>query len=298
MFKHLHQQETTPERVVILGANGFVGNAAKQRLITSEINVLPLSRQELDLLSDDAAERLALTLKPSDAVLVVSAQAPCKNVAMLMNNFRMMEAVCAALEKKPVNHIIYISSDAVYADSNQPLTESSSTAAASLHGIMHITREMMLQAVKGPTPLLCLRPSLLYGAADPHNGYGPNQFRRLTAKGNPVTLFGEGEEERDHVFIDDLAELIYRCFLHRSEGILNIATGEVNSFMKIAKMVNTLLDQPVAINSRPRQGPMPHNGYRPFDITLCQNTFPNFHYTPLEKGLAITHSQMLEGVGA
>ena len=47
--------------------------------------------------------------------------------------------------------------------------------------------------------LAILRPTLIYGAGDPHNGYGPNRFRRLAATGKPIILFGEGEERRDHV---------------------------------------------------------------------------------------------------
>jgi hypothetical protein len=27
---------------------------------------------------------------------------------------------------------------------------------------------------------------------DPHNGYGPNRFRRLAAAGQEIVLFGEG----------------------------------------------------------------------------------------------------------
>jgi nucleoside-diphosphate-sugar epimerase len=40
---------------------------------------------------------------------------------------------------------------------------------------------------------------------DPHNGYGPNRFRRLAAAGQEIVLFGGGEERRDHVLVDDVA---------------------------------------------------------------------------------------------
>src|SRR5207245_90334 len=121
-----------------------------------------------------------------------------------------------------------------------------------------------------------LRPSLLYGARDPHSGYGPNKFRRLAEKGEPIVLFGEGEERRDHVFIDDLAELVARVVYRRSTGTLNIATGEVVSFGEIAEKVVALSGKPVEIKGSPRSGPMPHNGYRPFDIAACRRAFPGF----------------------
>jgi nucleoside-diphosphate-sugar epimerase len=142
-----------------------------------------------------------------------------------------------ALASVPVSHVINISSDAVYADSSAPLTESSCASPGSLHGAMHLAREVMF-ASEVKAPLANLRPSLLYGAADPHNGYGPNRFRRHAAKGEDIVLFGEGEERRDHVYIDDVAELARRVLYRRSTGVLNIATGEVHSFMDIAKKIS------------------------------------------------------------
>jgi UDP-glucose 4-epimerase len=41
-----------------------------------------------------------------------------------------------------------------------------------------------------------VRSTLIYGEGDPHNGHGPNRFRRLAAAGQEIVLFGEGEERR------------------------------------------------------------------------------------------------------
>jgi UDP-glucose 4-epimerase len=130
-----------------------------------------------------------------------------------------------------------------------------------------------------------LRPTLIYGASDPHNGYGPNRFRRLANQGSNIVLFGEGEERRDHVYIDDVAELITLVLQHKSVGALNVATGHVHSFMEIAKAVVALSGNATAVSCSPRMGPMPHNGYRPFDNTICEQAFPKFRYTLLREGL-------------
>jgi nucleoside-diphosphate-sugar epimerase len=127
---------------------------------------------------------------------------------------------------------------------------------------------------------------LLYGAADPHNGYGPNRFRRCANSGEDIVLFGEGEERRDHVTVNNAAEVIFRVLQRRSIGTLNIATGEVHSFREIAERVVALSPQKVGVKTCPRNGPMPHNGYRPFDISACRDAFPDFSYTPLDIGLA------------
>ncbi len=292
MLEHLNPTPTALSRVVILGTGGFVGGQAAARLEAGGIPVLRLTRGEVDLLMDGAAEKLAGLLKPEDCLIVVSAIAPCKNTAMLADNITMMSAVCAALEQSPVAHVIYISSDAVYSDSDGPLAEGSVTAPDNLHGIMHVARELMVESVMGETPLVILRPSLLYGLDDPHNGYGPNSFRRLAAKVEDITLFGEGEERRDHVLIDDLAEIIHLVVRHRSQGILTVATGEVVSFRDMAEMVVAQFDASVAIKGSPRKGPMPHNGYRPFDVSATREAFPEFSYTLPAEGVARVHLQM------
>ena len=284
MLKHIYNVSTKPARVVILGAGGFVAAAAERRIAAMGVPLLALPRTELDLTSKDAGARLAALLRPDDVLLFVAAKAPVKNNKMLIENLHMGKAVCEALVRTSVNHAIYISSDAVYADSNEPLNESSCAQPGSLHGMMHLAREVMLaNAWKGP--LCLLRPTLIYGAGDTHDGYGPNQFYRLAMKGKIVTLFGEGEEQRDHVHIDDVIEIISLVITHRSSGVLNIVTGTVTSFRDIAQMVEALVKTSTTIKTAPRQGPMPHGGYRPFDTSSCHTVFPDFSYLPLEDGL-------------
>jgi UDP-glucose 4-epimerase len=274
-----------PARAVVLGAAGFVGAAVCAAFEHDGTPVLPLGRAEIDLLDAGAAQALVDVLDPDDTFVVISAEAPCKDAAMLERNIRMMRGVVDALARVQPAHLIYVSSDAVYADSMSPLSETSCAQPGSLHGAMHLAREIMLtDAMEGP--LAILRPTLIYGAADPHNGYGPNRFRRLAAEGKDIVLFGEGEERRDHVDVRDVAELIRLIAAHRSQGVLNAATGVVTSFREIAEMVVERATNKVAIMGSPRQGPMPHNGYRPFDPAATKAAFPEFAYTELGKGLS------------
>jgi UDP-glucose 4-epimerase len=284
MLRHLNPVPRSPERVVVIGSNGFVGGALVKRLIQSGISTLSIDRTKVDLLHADAASALADLLKPTDAVVAVAAIAPVKNTRMLADNMRLVTAIVEALGKVKVAHVVNISSDAVYADGPLPLTESSPMAPTSLHGAMHLARELAFGA-EANAPLANLRPTLIYGASDPHNGYGPNRFRRLAEDGKDIVLFGNGEERRDHVYIDDVAELIVRVLQHRSVGALNIVTGEVHSFLEIANTTAEMAGKTVAIKATPRVGPMPHNGYRPFDNTVCKAAFADFRYTPIGEGL-------------
>ncbi len=284
MLEHLLAGAQRPSRVVVIGSAGFVGGAIVARLARENVPCLPLGRAELDLLAPDAGARLRTLLAPGDAVVAAAAIAPCKDIAMLIDNMRIVAALVTGLAGAPVSHVVNISSDAVYADEPVPLTEDSPAAPTSLHGAMHLAREIALRSGLN-VPLAMLRPTLIYGAADPHNGYGPNRFRRLAAAGEEIALFGEGEERRDHVAVEDVAEIAFRVLMRRSRGVLNLATGDVHSFRAVAEMAVALAPKPVPIRGTPRSGPMPHNGYRPFDSSACREAFPDFRYTPLHEGL-------------
>jgi UDP-glucose 4-epimerase len=290
MLEHKNMVPTKPARVVMIGAGGFVGSAITAQLAVDGVSVLPLTRRELDLLAGDAPAKLKGLFRPGDSVVMVSAIAPAKTVPVLMQNLKMAEAVCVALSEAEIAHLVYVSSDAVYADDANPVTERSYVAPSTIHGMMHAARELMLKST-AHAPTAMLRPTLIYGAADPHNGYGPNRFRRQAAKGGPIVIFGEGEERRDHVFIDDVAQVASLVLFHRSAGALNVATGVATSFNDIAHMVAKQFPG-TAIKNEPRQGPRPHLLHRHFDITECLKAFPTFHYTQLEKGLALSKAEV------
>ncbi|MBI3706211.1 MAG: SDR family oxidoreductase [Proteobacteria bacterium] len=281
MLDHRNPTPKPPSRAVVIGAGGFVGGAILRKLRADGIDAVSLTRRELDLTVEGAAEQLAAMLRPDDSVVVVSAVAPAKTIAQLMLNLRMVEAACAALAKSPVVHLVYISSDAVYADDANPVTERSCCQPSSLHGMMHAARELMLKSAT-KAPYAVLRPTLIYGAADPHNGYGPNRFRRQAAKGEPIVLFGEGEERRDHVLIDDVAQIAALMLAHRSAGALNVATGQSFSFRQVAEMAAAEYSPRVPIQGTKRQNPVTH---RHFDTADCLKAFPQFGYTPLADGI-------------
>jgi nucleoside-diphosphate-sugar epimerase len=285
LLTHLLAEPAAPARVVVVGSGGFVGNAIAARVERQNVPVLRVTRREVDLLASSAADRLASLLRPDDVVVAAAALAPCRDAEMLRDNIVLALAIAKAAQAVPVAHVVNISSDAIYSDSPEPLTEASPTAPDNLHGIMHVAREAMFRS-EIKAPMTMLRPTLIYGAGDPHNGYGPNRFRRAAAKGEPIVLFGKGEERRDHVPIDDVAELAAQTIYRRSTGALNIATGYVASFREIAEKVVELAGRPVAIRETQRTGPMPHNGYRPFDTSACRAAFPDFAFTPLAEGLA------------
>src|ERR1700682_5118350 len=106
-----------------------------------------------------------------------------------------------------------------------------------LYGVMHKAREVMMMSAVPADALAILRCTLVCSADDTHNSYGPNRFRRQAAKDGKITLGGEGKETRDHVFADDVAELVRLVLVHRSAGLLNAVSGRSTSFGEGAHLV-------------------------------------------------------------
>src|SRR5262249_55163442 len=192
MLEHLNPPPQKPSRVVVLGAYGFVGGTCARLLEARGVAVLALDKDDIDLMAPGAAEQLQTRLAPGDAVLVVSPRAPCQDTRMMIGHIRLIHGGRTARERSAGNHVVYFSSDAAFSDAPVPLTEESRTEPGSMHGTMHLARELMLKAIV-KAPLAVVRSTLIYGEGDPHNGYGPNRFRRLAAAGQEIVLFGEGE---------------------------------------------------------------------------------------------------------
>ena len=285
MLTHRFATPQKPKRVVLIGGSGFVGQALARRLMRDQIDICSLGRAQIDLLAPDAASRLGQTVQAGDSVVMIAAKAPAKTTQLLAENIQMAQAVCLGLAAIELAHFLYISSDAVYADDARPVTEQSARAPSTLHGVMHLAREIMFEAAIS-APKAFLRPTLISGPGDPHNGYGPNRFAREANAGGPVQYFGEGEEKRDHIFIDDVAELAALIICHQSTGALNAATGVVTSFYDIARMIAQRAG--VEVKSIPRPGPRPHLLHRFFDVNMVRNIFPAFRFGRIETGAILS----------
>jgi nucleoside-diphosphate-sugar epimerase len=290
MHTHHRSSPEHPARVFLLGASGFIGGALLAALGRAGIPSLAPPRAEVDLAAQGAGERLAALLRPTDALVFLACLTPDKGrgVAPFLQNIQMGANVCAALERVMPAHVVYFSSDAVYPLDGGPVTERSCAQPADLYGAMHLARELMIKSATR-APIAILRPTLVYGAGDTHNAYGPNRLRRMAHKEGRIALFGEGEELRDHIAVEDVAALTLLVLRHQSSGTLNLATGRSISYGDLARKVAALFDRPIDVVGTPRQNPITH---RQFDIAALQKAFPSFVFTPLDEGLARAHREV------
>lgn len=271
-------------RIIIIGCKGFIGAEIYSELNKKFKNVVGISKKEIDLTKNNSLKKLKSLIKDGDTVVFVSAIAPCKDISCLKTNLDIVNNFISAVGEKKLRQIINISSDAVYTDSLNKIDEGSKTNPTSLHGIMHISREHLLHTYFGNI-LSIVRPTLVYGIKDPHNGYGPNKFRRLIINNEDIRLFGKGEELRDHVCVNDIAKMVTKIISKSSFGIFNAVSGNVMTFYEIANYLKVLYKSEIKINISKRTGPMPHLGKRTFKKSKAEKIFSNFKFKSIKKGL-------------
>jgi UDP-glucose 4-epimerase len=278
-----------PRDVVILGNTGFIGRALETHCAARGIGVRGFSSATLDLRQPDRLAALDGCLTPGTSLVVTSATAPgsAMTPTALAENVSMIANLADYLGTHPAGLCVYLSSDALYPMQDDAVREDTPIDASSFYPLSKYAAERLLDdaARKSGTPLLVVRPTAVYGPGDTHNAYGPNRFARSFARERVVQLFGEGEETRDHIYIDDLVQAIAQLSLRGEGGLVNVATGTSVSFRTVAETLRRLADDDCQIVTTPRRNPVTH---RRFDVSRLHAILPEWRPTPLEAGLEAT----------
>jgi len=277
-----------PQRIVLLGGSGFLGRAVGRELTRMGISVVSHSSKTLDLTRGDAADLLAAQLDQGAALFFAAALTPDRGqtIASFTSNIAMAATVARALEQRPVP-CVFVSSDAVYGFGDEPVTETTAVAPGGFYGLAKYTSEKLLEYVAAAKalPLLALRVAAVFGPGDPHASYGPNAFARSLATDRTVRLFGQGEEERDHLYIDDAARLVVQLMRAGATGVFNIATGSSRSFAQVVDQIRSITPYQVTVLHAPRRTPITHRSY---DVAALEHVVSRFAFTPFEDSLRAT----------
>lgn len=281
---------TARRKVVILGASGFIGKALQAAFAASgAAEVIGHSSQTVDLTRPETLGALDGCVGAHTALVVAAGLTPDRgqNPRTLRDSVTMVANLAGYLESRPPASCVYLGSDAVYGFDGQPVHEASPLELGGYYALGKYAGERILEFALAPrkVPLLVLRLTGVYGPGDPHASYGPNLFARTLANGRTVRLFGEGEEERDHVYVEDVARLLVRLVDAQTAGILNVATGESRRFSDIVKTIRGLVPYDFEVVNAPRRVAVTH---RRFDIARLRAVVPDFEFTDFTQGLRAT----------
>ena len=282
------------KKILILGNTGFIGGRLQRYLINhfSDTEVIGYSTREVDLTDERDARKLIKDFDLNTAVVMCSMvkkefgdnlESYTKNLAMAVN-------VCRVLEKAAVKRFVYLSSTAVYGEDieNTNITEQTNVQPTSFYGMAKYTSENLFRKVfssMNKSILLVLRPPLIYGAGDRSQAYGPAMFIKKALANEKIVLWGDGEEIREFVFIDDLVSIISQFVVGGYSGVVNIVSGTKYSFQDALDVIETKLKTPLRIETKERTK---NKADHCFNNGLLRKLLPDFAFTPLDQGIQKT----------
>jgi UDP-glucose 4-epimerase len=281
-------------RIVLLGHTGYIGSRLAKAFaeIDPRIPVVGRSLHDLDLTHADSAPELESLLDPDAAVVILAAikKQLGDNHEVFSQNLAITHTICRAVAARPVRRVVFFSSAAVYGEDVQHgiISETTAVQPTSFYGIGKFTAErLLLRAVeqqRGPerAALLVLRPALVYGPDEPAYYYGPSGFLRKALAHEPITLWGDGTELREFLFIDDVVELTARLTFGSTTGVLNIVSGTSCTYAQALDAVAALTGARPAVTSRLRtKDKVDHR----FDPAALLASCPGFRFTSMKDGL-------------
>jgi UDP-glucose 4-epimerase len=157
----------------------------------------------------------------------------------LMGTLNVLEAAA----RGHVGRFLFASSMAVYADSPEPVPvpESGPTQPISPYGVAKLAAEQYVHMLARQFGFesVALRYFNTFGSGQrftPYVGVITIFCRRLLA-GQPPVIFGDGEQRRDFVHVDDVAEATVAALRAPSGVTLNIGTGRATSVNEVAALL-------------------------------------------------------------
>lgn len=139
--------------------------------------------------------------------------------------------------------VVFSSSAAVYGNQSvMPVDENCRTNPISLYGGQKLLGEHYAQTYFDlfGLPIVCLRYFNVYGPRqDPASPYSGviSIFADRIPKGDPVTIFGDGHQIRDFVYVEDVVRAnLLACASPEAVGhIFNVGTGKATSILQVAE---------------------------------------------------------------
>lgn len=305
--------------VLVIGAAGFIGSHTCDHLLAAGHAVVGLDNFrtgrlsnlvsalarpgfrliEADFCAPGLLDRVVAQTRP-DAIIhlaaLVSVQESVQNPELNFQlNLRGTHLVAEAARVHRVSRVVFASSAAVYGDDAMlPLTEHAGVLRPiSPYGAAKLASEALLlgyAAANGFT-VRCHRYFNVYGPRqDPQSPYSGviSIFCDKLQAGVSPTIFGDGEQTRDFIAVDDVARanVLAISAPQLDSGVANICSGRATSLNRLVQVLRKLIaGAPTAAHAAAKPADIRHSLGAP---GLARTAFGFVAEVSLEAGLAAT----------
>lgn len=269
----MQKDSAQKQRVLVWGACGFIGRHLVSRLLAegASVRVLTWSRSRYEAPEwASAVEWFELSGSPADdAVLeeaiaasdiiynlagssgaVASNRDPLHSLETICRSQLEFLRACEGTGSRP--HVVFASSRLVYGrPARLPVSEEAPLAPLSMYAVHKISAESYHQIYgrRGAITFAICRMSNPYGAEKQPRakGYGViNALIRQAVEGRPMTIYGDGRQQRDYIHIRDLVTALWLagCRSEARNEIFNIGRGTGITLREAAETIQQLTGCP------------------------------------------------------
>jgi nucleoside-diphosphate-sugar epimerase len=202
------------------------------------------------------------------------------------NNVDATQQLLEACSGRPIHRVVYASSSSLYGDNvSIPMREDSLPQPVSPYGVTKLAAEQLcyLYFVNHNVPTASVRYFTVYGPRQrPDMAF--HRFFRAAINGDPIVLYGDGEQTRDFTYVSDaVAATLAAGDVGVPGRAYNVGGGSCVTVNQVLEIVQRLVGRPLQIRREAAQKGDMRNTHA--DTTLARADLGFAPAVTLEQGL-------------